>query len=122
MEAFGSGRNFSNPLALLTQDAALNTVRFTFGVSLGCARFNFAEPRAELILVDDGNSEEIRLHGFCAPRAIAGNRQCEENGSCRGHGDHCRAVEDILKHAQLVRAARTRISPHYVLVLNLADF
>jgi hypothetical protein len=107
-----TGQSFSNPLALLIGEDAMNAVRLTFGVSLGCARFNFVEPRAELILVDDGNPEEIRFHGFCAPRAIAGNRQCDENRSCRGHGNHCRVVEGILKHAQLVRAARTRISPH----------
>ena len=46
------------------------------------------------------------------PALIAGNRQCNENRSCRGHRNQCRIVEDILKHAQLVRAARTRISPH----------
>jgi hypothetical protein len=97
---------------LLIQDGVVNAVRFTLGVLLGCARFNFAEPRAELILVDDGNLEQIRFHGIHAPRAIAGNRQRDENGSCRRYGNHCRAVEDILKHAQLVRAARTGISPH----------
>jgi hypothetical protein len=112
----------SNPLAVLVRDDAVNAVRLSLCVELRCARFNFAEPRSELIFVDDGNPEEIGFHAFYAPRAIAGHSQCDENGSCRGHRNHCRIIKDILKYAHLVRAARTRISPHYVLVLNVADF
>ena len=112
----------SNPLAVLVRDDAVNAVRLSFCVELRFARFNFAEPRSELIFVDDGNPEEIGFHAFHAAGAFAGHRQCDENGSCRGYGNHCRVIEDILKYAHLVRAARTRISPHCVLVLNVADF
>jgi hypothetical protein len=111
-----------NPLAELIRCDPVNAIRFTLGVSLGCARFNFAEPRAELILVDDGNPEQICFLGFYVPRLMAGNRQCNENRSCRGQRNHCRIVEETLKHAQLVRAVRTRISPHLCARSELGGF
>src|SRR4029079_1980397 len=107
-----SWSKISDPLASPIQDDAVNAVRFTLGGSLGCTGFNFAKLRAELIFVYDGNLVSIRFCAIPSRFSIAGNRQCDEDGRCRRRGNHGRIVEHILKHAQLVRTARARISPH----------